>query len=285
MLMLLMLAAATVDADPQPLPEPVVKMIQAAVATKDATKIKTVVELAKATNPDSVAAINALLPPPPKSNAPFGLTGWSGKVEAGGSASTGNSDHVGLAFTGSLKHKGARWEHAFDAMATYENATGSDRIERYRASYSNRYKLGDGLYSTGLLMWERDRPAGYYRRSTQSLGLGYRVISSSRFQLDVEGGPALREVGYIDEDNDVTVSGRASVSALWKIADNASLSNQTSTYLEAVNRTVSSTTALTTRIFGPLSAKLAFDLQHESDPPDGLKKTDTTSRASLVYSF
>ena len=38
-------------------------------------------------------------------------------------------------------------------------------------------------------------------------------------------------------------------------------------------------------LFGPLSAQLSYAVQYESMPPEGRRDTDTTSRASLVYSF
>jgi len=42
------------------LPQPVRAMIEAAVATGDAAKVRTVVEIARQTNPDDVAEIDAL---------------------------------------------------------------------------------------------------------------------------------------------------------------------------------------------------------------------------------
>ena len=40
-----------------------------------------------------------------------------------------------------------------------------------------------------------------------------------------------------------------------------------------------------TKLIGNLSTRLSFDVKHETDPPDDKVKTDTVTRASLVYKF
>jgi putative salt-induced outer membrane protein len=38
-------------------------------------------------------------------------------------------------------------------------------------------------------------------------------------------------------------------------------------------------------LFGPLKGRLSYNVQYERDAPEGQKRTDTVSRASLVYAF
>ncbi len=56
-------------------------------------------------------------------------------------------------------------------------------------------------------------------------------------------------------------------------------------YLEDLSNSLESTTALTTRLTGSLAARFSVNVRYESDPPLGREQTDTTTRASLVYSF
>ncbi|MEP3767796.1 MAG: DUF481 domain-containing protein, partial [Marinomonas sp.] len=46
-----------------------------------------------------------------------------------------------------------------------------------------------------------------------------------------------------------------------------------------------STTALDAKLLGSLSARLSYTVEHETNPPIGRIKTDTLSRATLVYGF
>jgi putative salt-induced outer membrane protein len=56
-------------------------------------------------------------------------------------------------------------------------------------------------------------------------------------------------------------------------------------YFGGGNNTSQSTTALTTKIVDALAARVSFDIKKETSPSPGAKKTDTASRATLVYGF
>ena len=51
------------------------------------------------------------------------------------------------------------------------------------------------------------------------------------------------------------------------------------------NSSLFSKSAATARLAGDLSARFSFDVLHETEPPVGRERTDTISRASLVYGF
>jgi putative salt-induced outer membrane protein len=71
----------------------------------------------------------------------------------------------------------------------------------------------------------------------------------------------------------------------WRLTPGLTLRQDASAYLQRYNSTVSSTTAMAAKLLGPLSAQLSYTVQYESMPPIGRVSTDTTSRASLVYTF
>ena len=45
------------------------------------------------------------------------------------------------------------------------------------------------------------------------------------------------------------------------------------------------TTALTLKIVDDFSARLSYEVRHDTDPGDDADETDTTAKASLVYGF
>lgn len=63
------------------------------------------------------------------------------------------------------------------------------------------------------------------------------------------------------------------------------MTQNASAYVQSSNSTLSGTTSVNAKLIGPLSAALSYNVQYESMPPVGSLSTDTTSRASLVYSF
>jgi putative salt-induced outer membrane protein len=104
-------------------------------------------------------------------------------------------------------------------------------------------------------------------------------------RLDLELGPAYRYTNFTDYTVENSVAARGSVNFGWKLTKAMSVSQIASAYLERYNSTVSSTTAFNAKLIGPLAASLSYAVQYESLPPVGGVRTDTTSRASLIYSF
>ncbi len=49
--------------------------------------------------------------------------------------------------------------------------------------------------------------------------------------------------------------------------------------------TLAATTSLDARLVGALSARFAYTINHESNPPAGTTATNTLSRVTLVYDF
>jgi len=62
------------------------------------------------------------------------------------------------------------------------------------------------------------------------------------------------------------------------------LSNDTAVFIEG-NGSLTNTTALTAKIFGALSARVAFNITCEEEPLVGLEKLDTLTRFTLVYAL
>lgn len=210
---------------------------------------------------------------------------WKGRVEVGGFISEGNSDLKGLTAIVDLQREGLRWRHKFRLQADYQESADITTRERYLFSYEPNYKIDDGAYIYGAALAESDRFLGYDSRFSLSAGAGYGVIREPTVTLNVDLGPAFRETAFTDDRMESSLAARGSVDLDWRLTPAITLRNDGSAYLQRFNSTVSNTTALNAKLFGPLSAQLSYAVQYESMPPEGRRNTDTTSRASLVYSF
>lgn len=275
-----------------PPPKAVSDMIAAAAG--DPETLKAVVATAKKTNPDSIAEIDAQVAGlaaeaeaarVAKLESQGFLEGWTGQGQVGAFLSTGNVDDRGVALGLGFAKETLRWRHKLDFAADYQETDDVVTKERYFAGYAGNYKFSERFYAVGVLSAEKDKFAGFKSRFTESLGLGYRLIDRPDLRLSFEGGPALRHTDYYDTGNESSWAGRIAGDLAWTIREGTVFTQAASAYLESSNSTLAATSAITTKLQGDLSARASFDVRHETDPPPGRDKTDTTTRVTLVYSF
>lgn len=213
------------------------------------------------------------------------LDNWKGEVDLGGSYTTGNSNALALYGAFKLNKDGVHWRHVLSARADYAKSAGAISTDKDTAAYQPQYKINDRLYFYGLGQFDRDRILGFNYRFTEGAGVGYTVMPGTRLHLDLEIGPALRETQFSDETRETRVAGRGSVNFSWKPNSNVQLTEVSSIFFESDDTNITSTTALTTKLFGPLKGQISYNITYERDTPTVAKSLDTITAASLVYSF
>lgn len=276
-----------------PLPDEAQLMLDAAILSGNADKIAAVSAVAREVYPDSAADIDAQIAAYNRERENLRLAelqqerfwqGWGGQVELGASTSTGNDESVGGTLGIQLAKEDLNWQHKFDALVDYRRSSGVTEKERFFTSYQSQRNIGKNIYAVGLLQYERDRPAGYTRRFSESVGLGIRLIDRPEMRLEMDGGPAFRQTAYVDGRDENQMSGRASMSFRWNVRPTITFTQKASAFV-ADSSTYVSNTALTTKLFGALSSRFSFDVRHETSPQAGSVETDTVSRVTLLYSF
>ncbi|MGH6966153.1 MAG: DUF481 domain-containing protein [Phenylobacterium sp.] len=275
-----------------PLPRAVTDIIDA--AADDPDTLRAVVKAVKKANPDAVAEIDAqvarstarIAARKAEQAASQGLfEGWTAKADFGGSISTGNTDDYGVTTSIALARKTPVWEHDIDLRVSFKSEDKKTTTDRYFATYALIRNLTPRLYVGGILWAERDRFAGYNYRFSEGVGLGYRLIKKPDLKLTFEAGPALRESEYLERGYEATVAARTAGYLTWQVAPRLEFSQSVVTYLDTENSTLLSTSALTTKLQGKISARASYEVRHEDNPPEGREHTDTTTRATLVFSF
>lgn len=293
------------------LPEPVKAMIDAAIKTGKDAEVKSVFKFAKVTNPDDAAEIDAMLAAytskktqlaaadkKAKMEAPF-FENWAGEGELGGFRNTGNSNNVGLSGGIKLAKDAVKWRLKFRARADFQRSNGVTSREQYAAALEPEYKIDDRLFFYGLAQYDRDQFQGFSSRYTVSGGIGYSVIKEKSIKLDVKAGPAWRLTEFTDGGSDSSLAGLVGLDLGWQIARNlkftqgagATLASDAQSLTSANvifssgTNTLTATTGLDAKINGKLTARFSYAIEHETNPPDGSEKTDTLSRATLVYDF
>jgi putative salt-induced outer membrane protein len=285
------LASATA-AQAAPIPDAVAAMIDAAAG--DAAQLKVVADLARKTNPQSVAEIDSKVAGIEKAQAAAKeeklasqgvLDGWSGSGEAGGFISSGNTDTKGVAIGVTVAKETRQWKHTLRGFVDYQRQDGATTRERYFAGYEGNYNITPNLYALATLSWERDPFSGFDRRFAQSVGLGYKIINSDKVKLSVEGGPALRQTRFTNGIDDNAFAARAAGNFLWKINDGLEFTQSGLLFYDSFNTSTQAISALTAKLSGDLSARASFQFNSESNPPLGRENTDTVTRVTIVYAF
>jgi|GEM_PF-462388 len=280
-------------------------MIREAGRSGDSTTLTSVVGVAKAKHPDQKRAIDELgatlmgtIQAEQRAAAARAreaerarlaalgaFDGWSGQGEAGVGLTTGNTDQISALIGLKLAKQGLRARHNLAAVIDYQRTDGKLSRDRYVANYGLNYLLDEGLYASGSLGWERDTFAGFGRRFTESVGIGYRAISRKGMTLDIDGGPALRQTQFLDGSSESELGARGSLTFRWTIRDGITLSEDGSVVSSGGNTTWLSNAAVSAKFSEVISGRVSFYLKSESDPLPGREPTDTATRVSIVYNF
>lgn len=293
------------------LPEPVRAMIDAAIATNDESKVRTIVEIAKQTNPDDTAEIDTMLTAFETRLAEAkaaeaaakvaairsaGLFGnWSGKGEFGAFRATGNTSNSGVTAGLTVDRQGIAWRHRLTGRVDYQRANGTTTREQFLARYEPNYNLSDKIYVYALAQYERDRFQGFSGRYAISGGLGYQALKNDDIQLSLKAGPAYRTTEFIDRRSESRIAGLVALDFDWNITKRLTLTQDTNAVAEtggsaiaiidSRNTTLDLVTGLNAAISSKLSARFSYAVEYDSNPPPGAVQTDTLSRVTLIYDF
>ncbi len=281
-------------ADPTAIPATIRAMLDAAMESGSESDVAVIVKYARTASPataDQVVKIAADWRNERTKKAQakirsadfFALV--KGHAELGGYVTTGNTENIGITAALELKREALQWRHKLRVQADYQESLGITTRERYLVAYEPNWKFDDRAYLYGAAQYESDRFSGFTDRVSLSSGIGYSAIKSPAVKLDLEVGPAFRYTRFINDTAEKNAAARGSIDFGWKITKGISVTQVASAYMQDANSTVSSKSALLTRLIGPLSAQFSYSLQYESTPPLGRKTTDTTSRAALVVDF
>ena len=307
------LTAASAVASPShaELPEPVRAMIDAAIATGDEGKVRTVAELARATNPADEDEIDAILA---NFNAQVAahkaaeaeakeqqirsaglLENWSGKGEFGAFRATGNASDTGITTGLTVNRQGIDWRHQLTARVDYQRSNGVTTREQYLVRYEPNVNISDRFYVYALAQYERDKFQGFSGRSAISGGFGFQALKRDEIQLSLKAGPAYRVTEFVDGRNDSRIAGLIGLDFDWDISDRLKLTQDTNAVAEtggsaiaiidSQNTTVDLVTGLNAKINSSLSARFSYAVEYNSNPPPGAVQTDTLSRVTLIYDF
>lgn len=293
------------------IPPPVQAMVDAALATDDAGKVQTVIDLAIQTNPGAEGELRQILAQYRAHKAAqaalaavdkeqkireAGLIDlWSGKGQIGAFQSSGNSNDAGISASLDLTRSGIDWRHQLRARADYQRSNGRTSREQYVFVYEPQYRISPSLFTYALAQYEHDRFQGYTGRYSLSGGIGYDILKKSSVSLSAKLGPAFRRTEFTDGTSANNLGGLLGLDFDWKLSKALTLTQDTNLIadsgtraaiiIDSGNTSIVVVTGLEAKISDRLTTRVSYTLEYDSNPPVGAVSTDTLSRFTLVYGF
>ncbi len=221
-------------------------------------------------------------PPPPKEDTPV----FSGDAELGFTHLSGNTDSQTLIGKTRLTWLTGQLTHSLRGEVRNVSKEGETSAEQYLLAGRERYDFSGPHYLFGFARWEKDRFAGYDQQLSVIGGYGRQLLENKQHTLSLEAGPGYRNDRLRDEDNQQLPVAYTALDYRYRFSEYADISQEMSVEYTDENTTARSLTALTARLNAKLSLRLSYEVKHSSQPPeDATERTDTTTSASLLYSW
>lgn len=213
---------------------------------------------------------------------------WTGEGAFSAGYTTGNTETTDAGFAVKVKHVGGFWTQQGEFSADYgetDNVSTKNRL--YGAGQVDRI-FGKKLSGYTRATWERDEFSGFENRYFVGLGLGYKAIDNDATKWTLEGGPGykideVRATATTPADREDSVGARAGSRFKHAFNDKVSVTNDTDVLYSNTSTQTTNSLALNAALIGRLSARVSLDVRYDTEPPEGFKSTDTTTKFSLVY--
>lgn len=225
--------------------------------------------------------------------------GWSGKGQAGGVTSQGNTQSTTFNAALDLALADGPWKHALHVDGLYARNAGITSSERWGSRWQSNYTFRPKVYAFGTLRFERDLFSGFDYQASVAAGIGYQIFDTDRVKLSVQAGPGFRREqpqtlakdaagAVIARSLGVPVSSAilsAGIDYSQTLTATTTLSDKLLTESGGGNTLVTNALALAVKVSTHLALSLGYNLQNNSSPPVGLKRLDANETVNLVYSF
>jgi putative salt-induced outer membrane protein len=211
----------------------------------------------------------------------------SGKIALGYLATSGNSDTTNLNAQIGLQYLTGKWTDTLDLAAIKSAESGESTAERYNADGKVEYDFTEKNYVFDEAQYTKDLFGGIRQRISDTVGYGRRILNSPTQSLDLQVGAGVRHETTQKPELKRTTDpiGTGQLDYHWQITKNSEFSETAKTEGGESNVFMESVTALKLRIYQNFFAQFSYTVDHNTQVPAGLKKTDTYTAISLSYEF
>lgn len=231
----------------------------------------------------AVATLSAVAAP---SMADPVTPGWKGKSELGIVFARGNTDTDTINGSLGMTTESGQWKHGFGIAALRSATSGNKTAERYDGFWQSDYKISDRDFWFGAIRGDRDKFSGFDYQASLTTGYGRKFIDTATTKFSGQIG-----AGYRRSKNSITGATTGEAIGTGQLSYEQALTDTTKVVDKLVVESGSSNTfasnelALVVKMSSAFSLAAGLAVRHNTDPPAGLKKTDTLTTLNLVYGF
>ncbi len=211
------------------------------------------------------------------------------KVELGYFGTTGNTNIHSLTAAYRYKHridKKNRIEFWTDVF--YSTRNGKKSSERYRMEFDFYHYKNSRFYYYTQLAFLRNTFEGYNQQYNFTPGIGYKLIKTKKNKFDILLGYQFRRNNYTRGGSENFNYIKGELKFLHKFTKRNNYDFKLS-FIENIETSKDFESQLITNlrlwIVKSFHFKITFELKYDNLPPSGKRKTDTITKASIVYSF
>lgn len=237
----------------------------------------------------SLALISSLIIAPSIALAdeakPFSLDGELGFIFTSGNTKT-TSANAALNATQELES----WSNEYTAKGLYKkdevNGVETTSAQKLFASAQGNYKLENPNHRLFVFAsYEDDRFGAFNYQGTLAGGWNHSVWKDEQSEFDYSIGPGYSFAETVDGEDADGVVVRGAFNYRYTISENAKFTQKFSTEVGSDNTKSRSESAVTAKLAGGLSMKIALKFDHNSEAAEGRENLDTETSVNLVYTF
>jgi len=210
---------------------------------------------------------------------------YNGNVELGFVSTSGNTQTQTLNAKTKVLAEYGSWKQALTLQALNASDRKTTTAERYSAQLKTDYRFAKKQYTFGLLSYDNDRFSGYDYRTSFTLGYGQRLIDAKKLWLEIEGGPGVRYSKLSQDGTQSETIGRLAGKLVWQVTDSSQFEQDLSAEFGTETTIDRSVTSLSSQVIGDLAMKLSYTVQYTTPVPENVKKQNTETSVTLVYTF
>ncbi len=244
----------------------------------------------------ALAACAAIAPIAHAEDAP---PGWSGKGQLGYVMSRGNSEADSANAAIDLFLVRAQWKHELFLDGLYGRSAQITSAQRWDVRLQSDYRITSRLFSFGLVTYQNDRFSGFQYQASASAGIGYKFIDTADTQLAAQVGVGYRSlrpellvkddagavVDRVLQPSSADVVGTAGMDFEHAFNSSTRLIDKLVVESGSSNTSTQNALALEVKMSRKLSLAAGYTVRNNSQPPAGLKRTDTLTTLNAVYAF
>lgn len=216
--------------------------------------------------------------------------GWAGEASISGSTTSGNTSTTDIGLALHLAKTDGKWTNKFDTTYDLGKSGGVDSKNRWFIGYQLNREINDSLYVYGNANYFTDDFGAYNQGSFVGSGFGYKVIQPDPVKWDVEAGVGYRSqklqpVGILASVSSNEFAVRGASIFTYQFNESVNLYNNSEVIWSSGDTYLWNDIGITANLAGNLAARLSFRVDHHTDVPLGVVKTDTITRGALVYTL